>query len=67
MLEPNVFTRPKSKNSVKYSEVRQSDWETLPPAGNYSTSSDTWIQASTKKCLPLTTHGRAAIIVIVTS
>ena len=33
----------------QYSGVRQNDWETRPPPGNYSTASDTWIQASTNK------------------
>ena len=32
-----------------YSGVRQNDWETRPPPGNYSTASDTWIQVSTNK------------------
>ena len=33
----------------QYSGVRQKDWENRPPPGNYSTASDTWIQASTNK------------------
>ena len=33
----------------QYSGVRQNDWETRPPPGNYSTASDTWIQVSTNK------------------
>ena len=32
-----------------YSGVRQNDWETRPPPGNYSSASDTWIQVSTNK------------------
>ena len=35
----------------QYNGVRQNDWETRPPPGNYSTASDTWIQASTNKML----------------
>ena len=33
----------------QYNGVRQNDWETRPPPGNYSTASDTWIQVSTNK------------------
>ena len=35
--------------STLYSGVWQNDWETRPPPGNYSTTSDTWIQASPNK------------------
>ena len=45
-----------------YSGVRQNDWETRPPPGNYSTASDTWIQVSTNKM-----HAGVATILIVTS
>ena len=33
----------------RYSGVQQNDWETHPPPENYSTASDTWIEASTNK------------------
>ena len=63
---------------VPRAELTQSQWKSQVPwlpvgcsrqfwrSHQFCTASDTWIRASTK-CLPLTTHGGIATIVIVTS
>ena len=45
LMEPSHYLN-------QYNGVRQSDRETHPSPGNYTTTSDTWIQVSTNKCLP---------------